>query len=64
MGSTDNTTYGLNIPTTVTRSGRVSIPAPRLFKTATMAEEMNDKAADYKCELTPAEDRYYEAMQE
>jgi hypothetical protein len=25
---------------------------------------MNDRAADYKCELTPAEDRYYEATRE
>jgi hypothetical protein len=63
MGDTD-TTYGLNIPTTVTRSGRVSRPPPRLFETATMAQAMNDKAADYKCELTPAEDRYYKAMRE
>jgi hypothetical protein len=62
MGNTKNTTYGLNIPTTVTRSGRVSRPPPRLFETATMAQEMNDRAADYKCELMPAEDRYYEAM--
>jgi hypothetical protein len=58
MGNTENVTYGLNIPTTVTRSGRVSRPPPRLFETATMAQEMNDRAADYKCELTPAEDRY------
>jgi hypothetical protein len=56
MGNTDNTTYGLNIPTTVTRSRRVSRPPPRLFETATMAQEMNDKAADYKCKLTPVED--------
>jgi hypothetical protein len=64
MGNTD-TMYGLNIPTTVTRSGRVSRPPPRLFETATrMAQEMSDKGADYKCELTPAEDQYYEAMRE
>jgi hypothetical protein len=56
MGNTENVTYGLNIPTTVTRSGRVSRPPPRIHKTATMAHAMNDKAADYKCELTPAED--------
>jgi hypothetical protein len=64
MGNTENVTYGLNIPTTVTRYGRVSRPPPRLFETATMAQEMNDRVADYKCELTPAEDRYYEAMRE
>jgi hypothetical protein len=29
-----------------------------------MAQEMNNKAADYKCALTPAEDWYYEAMRE
>jgi hypothetical protein len=38
MGNTENVTYGLNIPTTVTRSGRVSIPPPRIFETATMAQ--------------------------
>jgi hypothetical protein len=32
MGNTNNTTYGLNIPTTVTRSGRVSRPPPRIFR--------------------------------
>jgi hypothetical protein len=64
MGNTENVTYGLNIPTTVTRSGRVSRPPPRIHETATMAQAMNDKAAEYKCELTPAEDRYYEAMRE
>jgi hypothetical protein len=46
------------------RAGRISRPPPRLIKTATMAQEMNNKAADYKCELTSAEDRYYEAMRE
>jgi hypothetical protein len=56
IGNTENATYGLNIPITVTRSGRVSRPPPILFETATMAQEINNKAADYKCELTPAED--------
>jgi hypothetical protein len=52
-----NTSYGIDIPTTSTRAGRISRPPPRLIKTATMAQEMNNKVADYKCELTPAEDR-------
>jgi hypothetical protein len=59
-----NPSYGIDMPTTSTRAGRISRPPPRLFKTATMAQEMNNKAADYICELTPAEDRYYEAMRE
>jgi ubiquitin len=60
-----NPSYGIDIPTTSsTRAGRISRPPPRLIKTATMAQEMNNKAADYKCKLTPAEERYYEAMRE
>jgi hypothetical protein len=51
MGNTENLTYGLNIPTTVTRSGRVSRPPPRIHETATMAQAMNDRAADSKYEL-------------
>jgi predicted NBD/HSP70 family sugar kinase len=59
-----NTSYGIDIPTTNTRAGRISRPPPRLIETVTMAQAMNDKAADYKCELTPAEERYYDAMRE
>jgi hypothetical protein len=59
-----NTSYGIDIPTTSTRAGRISRPPPRLIETVTMAQAMNDKAADYKCELTPAEERYYDAMKE
>jgi hypothetical protein len=51
-----NTSYEIDIPTTSTRAGRISRPPPRLIETATMAQEMNNKAADYKCELMPAED--------
>jgi hypothetical protein len=29
-----------------------------------MAQAMNELAADYKCELTPAEERFYDAMRE
>jgi hypothetical protein len=29
-----------------------------------MAQAMNDLAAEYKCELTPAEERFYDAMRE
>jgi hypothetical protein len=50
-----NPSYGTDIPTTSTRAGRISRPPPRLIETATMAQEMNNKAADYKGELTQAE---------
>jgi hypothetical protein len=29
-----------------------------------MAQAMNELAADYKCKLTPAEERFYDAMRE
>jgi hypothetical protein len=29
-----------------------------------MAQVMNELAADYKCELTPAEEQFYDAMRE
>jgi hypothetical protein len=42
-----NTPYGIDIPTTSTRAGRISRPPPRLIETVTMAQAMNDKAEDY-----------------
>jgi hypothetical protein len=41
-----NLSYGIDIPTTTTRAGRISRPPPRLIEAATMAHEMNNKAAD------------------
>jgi hypothetical protein len=43
----ENPSYGIDVPTTSTRAGRISRPPPRLIKTATMAQEMNNKTADY-----------------
>jgi hypothetical protein len=57
-----NTSYGINVPTTSTGAGRISRPPPRLIETVTMAQAMNELAAEYKCELTPAEERSYDAM--
>jgi hypothetical protein len=45
-----NTSYG------ITRAGRISRPPPRLIESGTMAQAINKIAADYKCELTPAEE--------
>jgi hypothetical protein len=59
-----NTSYGIDIPTTSTRAGRISRPPPRLIETVTMAQAMNELAAEYKCELTPAEERFYDATRE
>jgi hypothetical protein len=33
-----NSSYGIDIPTTSTRAGRISRPPPRLIETATMAQ--------------------------
>jgi hypothetical protein len=44
-----NTSHVIDIPTTSTRAGRISRPPPpRLIETVTMAQAINDKAADYK----------------
>jgi hypothetical protein len=59
-----NTSYGIDIPTTSTRVGRISRPPPRLIETVAMAQAMNELAAEYKCEFTPAEERFYDAMRE
>jgi hypothetical protein len=55
-----NTPYGIDIPTTSTSAGRISRPPPRLIESATMAQAMNEIAADYKCELTLAEEQFYD----
>jgi hypothetical protein len=49
-----NTSYGIDVPTTSTRAGRISRPPPRLIDTITMAQAMNELAAEYKCEFTPS----------
>jgi hypothetical protein len=36
-----NTLYGIDIPTTSTRAGRISRPPPRLIETGAMAHAMN-----------------------
>jgi hypothetical protein len=59
-----NTAYGIDVPTTSTRAGRISRPPPRLIETVTMAQAMNDLAAEYKCEFTPAEVRFYDTVRE
>jgi hypothetical protein len=59
-----NTSYGIDIPTTSTRAGRISRPPPRLIESATMAQAMNKIPAEYKCELTPAEEKLYDVVRE
>jgi hypothetical protein len=59
-----STPYGIDVPTTSTRAGRISRPPPKLDETVTMAQAMNELAAEYKCEFTPAEERFYDAMRE
>jgi hypothetical protein len=55
-----NTPYGIEVPTASTRAR----PPPRLIESINMAQAVNELAADYKCELTPAEERLYDAMRE
>jgi hypothetical protein len=52
--------------TTTTRSGRATAPPTRLIETINMARvsELNAIAADYQIALTPAEEKYYNTMQE
>jgi hypothetical protein len=57
-----NTSYGIDVQTASTRAGRVSRSPPRLIESINMAQAMNELAVEYKCELTPAEERLYDAM--
>jgi hypothetical protein len=59
-----NMSYGIDIPTTSTRAGRISRPPPSKIESATMAQAMNESTADYKCKLTPAEQQFYNTMRE
>jgi hypothetical protein len=38
-----NTSYGIDIPTTSMRAGRISKPPPRLIEAVTMAQENSTK---------------------
>jgi hypothetical protein len=56
--------YGIDTPSKRTRAQSISRPPPRLIESATIAQAMNEIAADYKYELTPAEEQFYDTMRE